>query len=134
VPGLSRSAAVCYAAVMAAVFGHITLVADPPDEPAISNFKDVVSSASGRFLPATALAAAIYHCVVQETQREKMRNWRLWTAWVAGLWSGAVCNVLERHLSDLRMVEAQVAALVVACLTVWFVGKHVAFNFVGLIS
>ena len=101
-PKITASPHVAFGIVFAAIFLHVALISDPPDEPAISDFRHVIAAATGK-LPIVAIAAVVYHLWIAQTFRPIFKNWRSWVIWVVGFWAGALCNLYEQYLHHIQV-------------------------------
>lgn len=120
---MERSSKEHFSMALLVTFLHVALISDPPDEPAISNFKDVLSVASGRILPGAALAMAAYTLCVGKQRRNK--SWYSRVIWIIGLWSGAMCNYIEQSFENLFGAELLLILAGFTLITAYFIVNQI---------
>ncbi|KEF57696.1 uncharacterized protein A1O9_05614 [Exophiala aquamarina CBS 119918] len=120
-PLFEKSSTGCFSVALTIVFLHVALISDPPDEPAISGFKDIFCIASGRILPAVALATTVYLVCIQDAHQGRRQTRLSWTSWLTGLWSGALCNFFGQLFQDGWGPKAQKILLIFLTATLYFI-------------
>lgn len=121
IPFFEKSSTGCFSVTLIIVFLHVALISDPPDEPAISSFRDIFCTASGKILPAAALATTVYLVCIKDIHQGRRKTWLSWTLWLTGLWSGALCNFFGQLFQDRGGPKAKLMLLIFLAATFYFI-------------
>jgi hypothetical protein len=118
----TTSSALFFSSVFSSVFFQTALASDSPDFP---TYDGVVSSAFGRFLPASFVALFIYRYCVRYTLRDSKAQLEKTVLWLGGCWFGAIGqNVFDKipisRLTphDLTQQPGGITALIVIILVI----------------
>jgi hypothetical protein len=85
----TTSPAVFFWSVFTGLFAHVALVSDPPGN---SDYKGLISTAVGRFLPAAMCAAVMYMVAVRFTLRNLKAQVEKTIFWLGACWVGSLNN------------------------------------------
>lgn len=83
------SPAIFFCSIFTALFAHVALVSDPPAQ---SNYYSLISTAFGRFLPASFCMAVMYLVSIRRTLTGLTAQYEKTILWLGACWVGALNN------------------------------------------
>ncbi|KAF2673921.1 LCCL domain-containing protein [Microthyrium microscopicum] len=108
----TTSPGVFFWSIFTGLFIHVALVSDPPGH---SNYKSLISTGSGRFLPAAFCAAIMYNVAVRHSLRGLRAQVEKTVLWLGACWVGSLNNYTFDKIPIQRLtpddLKAQAGAL-----------------------
>ena len=133
----TTSPRVFFASIFTGLFAHVALVSDPPGN---SDYKALISTGTGRFLPAALCMAVMYYVSVRYTLRNVTAQVEKTVLWLGACWVGSLNNYTFDKIpiqrltpSDLHQPGALTALLIIVfTLLAIALGQAWAFRIEGL--